>query len=174
VLKGEVQPADVGERLALAQLCQMPCKSLYAAAFRFYAAAFAEQPQLADDLRGQFRYNAACAAALAGCGQGKDASQSDDQKRARLRRQALEWLRADLAVYRRDIENAPDRAGPAVRERMQHWQQDQDFAGIRGPEALAKLPEAERQEWQKLWRDVADTLARANDKAAPEKKSPGK
>jgi hypothetical protein len=31
----------------------------------------------------------------------------------------------------------------------------------RGPEALARLPEAERQEWQKLWADVADTLARA-------------
>src|SRR5205085_5560170 len=29
VLKGEVQPADVGECLTLAQMCQLPCKSLY-------------------------------------------------------------------------------------------------------------------------------------------------
>ncbi len=38
---------------------------------------------------------------------------------------------------------------------MQHWQQDKDFAGVRGPKALARLPEAERHEWQKLWQDVA-------------------
>ncbi len=37
---------------------------------------------------------------------------------------------------------------------MQHWRQDTDFAEVRGPEALAKLPEAERQDWQKLWADV--------------------
>jgi hypothetical protein len=34
-------------------------------------------------------------------------------------------------------------------------QQDADFAGVRGTEALAKLPEAERAEWTKLWQDVA-------------------
>jgi hypothetical protein len=50
---------------------------------------------------------------------------------------------------------------------LQHWQQDPDFGGVRGPEALARLPEAERQAWQKLWGDVADTLARAQGTAAP-------
>jgi len=171
VLKGEVQPADAGERLALAQLCQLPCKSLYAVAVRFYTDAFAQQKKLADDLQGQLRYNAACAAALAGCGQGKDADQSDDKERGRFRHQALEWLRADLAAYRRLLDKEPDKARPAVRENMQHWQQDTDFAGVRGPEALAKLPEAERQEWQQLWADVADTLAQAGGKAAPGKKA---
>jgi hypothetical protein len=44
---------------------------------------------------------------------------------------------------------------------MQHWLEDPAFAGVREPEALARLPAAERPEWQKLWADVADTLARA-------------
>ena len=44
---------------------------------------------------------------------------------------------------------------------MRHWREDIDFAGVRGPEALAKLPEAERKPWQELWDDVANTLARA-------------
>jgi hypothetical protein len=35
---------------------------------------------------------------------------------------------------------------------------------VRQPEALAKLPEAERHQWQKLWQDVADTLARGPTK----------
>ncbi len=174
LLKGEVQPADAAERLALAQLCQLPCRSLNAAAVRFYAGAFAEQPKLADDLDAQSRYNAACAAALAGCGQGKDADQCGAKERARLRRQAVEWLHADLAAYRRLLEKEPDKAGPAVHERMRHWQQDTDFAGVRGPEALARLPEAERQEWQKLWADVAEMLDRAEGRAAPEEKSPVK
>jgi serine/threonine-protein kinase len=171
VLKNEVEPADVGERLALAQFCQMSCKSLYAAAVRFYTGTFAEQPKLADDLEGQPRYNAACAAALAGCGQGKDAGGLPDKEYVGLRRQALQWLRADLTAYRRLLEKEPDKATPAVRERMRHWQQDTDFAGVRGPEALTKLPEAERQEWQRLWADVTDTLDRAEGRSGPKQKS---
>ena len=57
---------------------------------------------------------------------------------------------------------------------MRHWLGDPDFAGVRGPEALAKLPEAEREPWQKLWDDVANTLARAQADTTPEKKSAAK
>ncbi len=158
VLKGETQPADAGECLTLAELCQLPSKALHAAAVRFYAGAFAKQPQLAEDLRDQPRYNAACAAALAGCGQGSDAGGLDDRERARLRRQALDWLRADLAAYRRLLDKEPEKAGSLVRQRMQHWQQEKGFAGVRGPDALAKLLDAERQSWQRLWQDVEDVL----------------
>jgi serine/threonine protein kinase/Flp pilus assembly protein TadD len=160
VLKGELKPVDNGERLALAILCQ-EYKALYLAAFRFYRDAFAEQPALADDLQQQHRYNAACAAALAGCGEGKDADQTDDKERARLRQQALDWLRADLAAYRRDLSKAPEKAGPAIRGRMGHWLQDKDLDRVRGPEALANLPDAERQEWQKLWTEVDELRQKA-------------
>jgi hypothetical protein len=37
---------------------------------------------------------------------------------------------------------------------MQHWLQDDDFAGVRSTEALARLPKGERQEWEKLWQEV--------------------
>jgi hypothetical protein len=40
------------------------------------------------------------------------------------------------------------------RQTLPHWQTDSDLAGIRGQEALAKLPEGERADWQKLWADV--------------------
>jgi hypothetical protein len=52
---------------------------------------------------------------------------------------------------------------------MQHWLKDTDFAGVRGPEALAKLPETERRAWQKLWSDVRVTLADARKQPAPKK-----
>jgi serine/threonine-protein kinase len=169
ILSGEAQPADNAERLELARWCAEQ-RQLDAAAARLFRDAFVQEPAAAENLDTQDRYNAACAAALAGCGRGKDADRTDDRERARLRGQALEWLRADLAAYRRDLEKVPDQAGPTIIARMEHCQQDTDLSGVRGPEALAKLPEAERREWEKLWADVADTLARARGKTAPDKK----
>ncbi|HMF12492.1 MAG TPA: hypothetical protein VKE94_09310, partial [Gemmataceae bacterium] len=134
---------------------------LYLAAFRFYRDAFAEEPAQAKDLDHQHRYNAACAAALAGCGQGKDADQTDAKERARLRRQALDWLRADLAAYRQALDTQPYKVQPAVLQRMQHWQQDKDFFGVRGAEALAKLPPDEGKEWRVTWLEVETLRKRA-------------
>jgi serine/threonine protein kinase/Flp pilus assembly protein TadD len=154
ILEGKDQPKDAAERLAFAWLCQQPSKKRYAAAVRFYSEAFVDKPQLADDLSTQHRYNAACAAALAGCGQGEDADKLDAKGRTHLRQQALDWLRADLKAYRQAIAKSAGKAGPVIAQRIQHWLQDADFAGVRGAEALAKLPEGERKEWQKLWEEV--------------------
>jgi tetratricopeptide (TPR) repeat protein/serine/threonine protein kinase len=161
VLKGEAQLADAGERLGVAKFCQEH-KKLYATAARFYAGAFTAEPKRADDLRTQDRYNAACAAALAGCSQGADASKLDANERARLRRQALDWLRADLAAWGRLLEKGPHPTRPAVQQTLRRWQQDPDFAGVRD-DALARLPEAERQVWQQLWADVEQTLRKAKE-----------
>jgi serine/threonine-protein kinase len=152
-LAGNVQPANASECLALASMC-VQYKQLPAAAARWFSEAFESEPRLADDLDAGHRYNAACAAALAGCGQGKDSAKVDDKDRARLRRQALDWLRADLTAWHKRLEKDPDKVRPLVVQRMQHWQRDVDFAGVRNEEALAKLPEAERQLWKELWQDV--------------------
>jgi tetratricopeptide (TPR) repeat protein len=169
VLDGKDKPNNAAEHLGFAQLCQLH-RHRYAAAARFYQEAFAAQPALAADLQAGHRYNAACAAAQAGCGQGKDADKLDDKERARLRQQALDWLRADLDAWRRLLDRLPDKGRPVLIKRMQHWQSDVDFAGLRGPQALARLPDAERPAWQKLWAGVAATLARAQAKASPGKK----
>ena len=74
----------------------------------------------------------------------------------------LEWLQADLEAWSRllDKESDQPRSVAQVTKNMRLWLADVDFAGVRGPAALAKLPEAERAAWQKLWSDVAATLAR--------------
>ena len=108
-----------------------------------------------------WRSNVACAAALAGCGQGADADKLDTQEPARLRQQALDWLRADLKAYRQVLEKSQGKAGPAIAERMQHWLQDNDFAGVRGADVLARLPKGERQEWEKLWQESEALRQRA-------------
>jgi tetratricopeptide (TPR) repeat protein/serine/threonine protein kinase len=164
ILSGQKKPADADERQNAAWLCQQPYKQLHAAAARFYAEAFADKPQLADDLNAQHRYNAACSAALAGCGQGKDADKLDAKERARLRQQALDWLRADLKAYHQVMDKSADKAGPAIAQQMQHWLKDTDFTGVRGPDALPRLTEAERKEWQKLWEEVEALRMRATGK----------
>jgi tetratricopeptide (TPR) repeat protein len=39
---------------------------------------------------------------------------------------------------------------------------------VRGPDALAQLPQAEREGWRKLWADVAVTLARFQEQRRPQ------
>jgi formylglycine-generating enzyme required for sulfatase activity len=163
ILKGEFEPADPREHVALAQLCKQ-YKRLYAAAARFYAVAFSIDTKLADDLRSSHRHDAAVAASLASTGQGEDAAKLDTAERARLRGQALAWLRADLGAWSERVENGTPQERAAAGKMLRHWQADPDFAGVRGPAALAKLPEAERAEWQRLWADVQPLLEMAEGK----------
>jgi serine/threonine protein kinase/Flp pilus assembly protein TadD len=169
LLKGDQQPKDAAERLALAQFCQQP-KQLFAAAARWYGEAFAREPQWANDLNAQHRYNAACAAALAGCGRGEDAAKLGDQERARLRGQALAWLRADLSLLAKRVAGRLPEGRAAAQKALRHWLEDTDFAAVRGA-ALAKLPETEQQAWRQLWADVTETLGRAQGQAAGQKKA---
>jgi tetratricopeptide (TPR) repeat protein len=172
VLKGEAKPITNVERLMFAERCAAPDKRLYLAAVRLFEQAFAEDPKLIAGAPSEPRYNAACCAVQAGCGQGKDSSDLAPKERARLRNQALDWLRADLDAWNEQMKKEPEKTRTVVRQ-MQHWQKDTDFARVRGSEALAKLPEAERTAWEKPWSDVAGTLA-TGQKTAPAEKASAK
>jgi hypothetical protein len=145
----------------------------YAAGARSYAEAFTAEPQFLATPPARHRYRGACAAARAGCGQGRDGAYLDEKGRAAFRRQALDWLRAELESWRRLLEKEPGSAWLVARD-LRDWLADPHFVGVRGPEALGRLPEAERQEWQKLWADVTDTLARAQGTRPPEQKAGSK
>jgi hypothetical protein len=134
-------------------------KEFYAASARLYRDAFAADPKRGPVVPLAARYDAACAAALAGCGQGKDADSLDDTQRAGLRQQALDWLRANLSTLSKGLDKVDARAKATIAQRMQHWRSNPDLAGVRDKGRLAKLPEAERIAWRKLWDDVA-TLQR--------------
>jgi tetratricopeptide (TPR) repeat protein len=162
VLKGEVEPASPVECLQLAKLCQIPAKSLYVTASRLYAEAFAANPKLADDLIQQFRYDAACSACLAAAEKGEDARLLPDKVIVMLRWQVLGWLRADLALYDKLAER--DDTKQVVRQRLAHWQMDHDLSSVRDKQELAKLPDGDRPEWQRLWEDVAIVLRKSENK----------
>jgi tetratricopeptide (TPR) repeat protein len=155
ILKGKAKPDDAEEHLELADLCSR-YKQLPTTASQFYTEAFVLEPKFAEDMESRHRYNAARSAALAAAGRGKDAGQLKDTDRTRLRKQALDWLRADLAAWTKLADDAKEHA--RIRQMLQHWQKDPDLAGIRDPDAVAKLPADEPEACKKLWADVADLL----------------
>ena len=106
-LRGEYEPQDNDERLALVGICQS--QGRYHTAARLYAEAFTSDPELADNLttecrfrsteeepfyervesiNTEARYLAARCAALAGCGLGRDGAGLSRAERARWRKQA--------------------------------------------------------------------------------------
>ena len=165
ILSEKAKPSDAAETLGFAQLCYD--KKLHAASARFWSEAFLAQPKLAENMQVQNRYNAACAAALAGCGQGKDDPPLDDTAKARWREQAIDWLKADLAGWSKTLENSPPQARQSIAKTLQHWKTDRDLAGIRDPAALAKLPADEQTTCRNLWSQVDALLAKIGTKPPP-------
>jgi tetratricopeptide (TPR) repeat protein len=164
-LQGQRLPANPSERLALAEVCSYKHLSLTGA--RFYQEAFTAMPTLADDLAGNYRYNAACLAALAGTGQGKDVACLDQEQRAAWRRLALAWLRADMAAWTRRLMDGRPSARRAVQETLKRWLNDRDLAAVRGA-AVGQLPGKEQPAWRLFWAEVEDTLAESQGRAVPQ------
>jgi tetratricopeptide (TPR) repeat protein len=161
IQKGAAKPEGAGEQVELAQVCV--AKKLYGTAARFYKEAFADESRLAEDLRAGHRYEAARAAARAGGDQCKDDPPLDEEARARWRKQALDWLKADLALWGRQVQGGPPAARAAAGQKLAQWQGDLALTGLRG-DAIAKLPEAEREAWRQLWADVEELLMKAKPK----------
>jgi WD40 repeat protein/tetratricopeptide (TPR) repeat protein len=122
------------------------------------------------------RYDAACAAVLAAAGQGVDADRLSARERASLRQRALNWLRDDLKVYQlryQKLMEARLKDADRVQETrkildsLQVWLGDRSLADMRGAEALARLSDAEREGWQKLWEEVEALLQRIRQSLPP-------
>ena len=162
-LRGEAKPATVTQRLDFAHVAYT--RGLHATSARLWAEAIALEPKLASEPTNRLRFAAARCAALAGFGRGKDQPPLNDAARAALRRQALEWLDADLAVASRIVVTGRSKATGAVHEMLQYWKADANLASIRGDEALAKIPETERAEWQLFWEEVDRLLVKSQPSA---------
>jgi tetratricopeptide (TPR) repeat protein len=165
MIKGEAHPADIAERLTLAEMCHD--KAMSAAAARFWCGVFKADPLLAEDLKAANRYSAACDAALAGSGRGKDEPPPDEKDRADLRSQAREWLRADLVLRSKQLDNGTPQARRDVEKKLAYWKTDPDLAGIRDESELKKLPEGEQTVCRALWSEVEALLAKARTGTSP-------
>jgi tetratricopeptide (TPR) repeat protein len=130
-------------KLELAERCASPRQRLYGTAVRLYAEAV-------PSFGGSHSFDFACAAALAGCGQGNDAAQFDGADRAAFRKRALAWLWANLT----ELEKEKRDEWRQIRH-LNLWHQHPALAGVREQQALAQLPPEEREEWVRFWADAA-------------------
>jgi serine/threonine-protein kinase len=182
-LRGEHQPRDNDERLALVGICQFQGRCRAVA--QLFADAFTADPDLAEslssigrsrvvvgdkqpigrleELAAQCRYPAARCAALTGCGLARDGAKIGEAERTRWRRQARAWLRADLALWARTLDSGSPAARVLIRKMLAHWQVDPDLAGLREARALAQLSADERKECLALWQEVGSLLRRARE-----------
>jgi tetratricopeptide (TPR) repeat protein len=157
-LSGHHEPEDNDERLALLGVCQFTNRTCTAA--RLYADAFADAPRLAEDLGAGHRYNAARAAALAGCGRGEDGASLSQEERTRWRKQARAWLELDLAAWAGKLDSGTPADRAPVRQRLTGWQANPDLAGVRELGSLEKLSVEERDAWLALWKKIDALLNR--------------
>jgi tetratricopeptide (TPR) repeat protein len=158
ILKGTDRPRDDAEKLDFAR---MSLDSLrYAAATRLWAEALEADPGLGQDRKSRHLDRVARAAALAAAGRGRDDPLPDNDERVRLRGQALVWLKSDLAAWAKVVDSSPS-VRTEVFYALLEWRSSSDFASVREPEALVKLPEAERKQWQAHWARVDALFKRA-------------
>ncbi len=151
MLDGSHTPANADEWLHWAELCGVTKR--YATATRCYVAAFANAPELAQQLADGPRYRAAIVAVLAGSGIGDEAKQLDSDSRAMMRSQALEWLEADLKGW-----NAHANRREAMFA-LRRWRADVRLARVRDNRTLDSLPESERKQWRSFWNRVTEFTA---------------
>jgi eukaryotic-like serine/threonine-protein kinase len=157
-LGGETKPSDAGELCDLALLCAWPSRQLFGEAVRLYERAFALEPARASDLRLGYRYHAAGCAARAASGKGQDARTSAEQTHCRAK--ALDWLQADLAIRREQIDNGKPKQASDARAKLRYWQGDADLAGVRDNQSLKEMTVAEREKCTELWRTIEQLLAK--------------
>ena len=112
-----------------------------------------EKPSQARDRLILTRYEAVRANVQSVAGRSSEGHRLAEPERAAKRRQALSWLRANLELTSRLRNN-----GEVLESSLADWLSDPALASVREPAALARLPESEREPWQRLWREAAANL----------------
>ena len=152
--QGTERPKDATEAFEIATICRRLKR--YALSARFVEQAFRDDPKLADNSLAGHRYNAACSTALAASGQGIDDEKPNEQEKIRLRKQTLEWLKADLKMWSAQLKNSDRKT--FVSQILRHWKNDPDLAALRVESSLKSLPEDEQTAWRAFWKDVDDAI----------------
>jgi tetratricopeptide (TPR) repeat protein len=155
-LQSEYEPQNNDERLCLVGACQSTGRTRALATL--YAAAFADNPRLADDTRCDHLALAANAAACASAGQGTDAANLDETEKTKWRQTAHEHLRAKFTAVMQSVQQLKMERTVAARY-LTHWQREPDLAAVRDASRIAKMPKNEQQDWRKLWKEVAIAIA---------------
>jgi WD40 repeat protein/serine/threonine protein kinase/tetratricopeptide (TPR) repeat protein len=162
VLRGDDRPAKAAEWLDLAYLCAS--RNRHAAAARMFAEAFKADPALAQGRDGLDRFHAACEAALALRGKGKDDPAPDRDARLGLVSLALGWLEEERAAWEARFpgRSVADRA--QIVAALNHWKHNPDLVALRSRASVEALPPSHRDACRAFWARIDAMLGRATGK----------
>ena len=161
VLQGEIKPKRAVDLLYLSRVCRN--RQLYAGQATLFRAYFEASPSSASNLAAQLRFFAARAAALAGCGVGKDASSLTADQRQEWRKQSQRWLRDDLALLKQRLAKKQI-TEEGVRNTLRQWTTEPDLSCVREITEIMKLPKEEQRDWLQLWTDVVALIQNTETK----------
>jgi WD40 repeat protein/tetratricopeptide (TPR) repeat protein len=111
--------------------------------------------------------------ALAGTQANKEERPLDDQERAKLRRKALDRLKAELTGLTKHLESDPQKDQQAVAKTLASWEQDLGLASAREAKDLGTLNTDEQKAWRAFWADVHSLQKRLPPLKVAEGKSTG-
>jgi hypothetical protein len=76
----------------------------------------------------------------------------------RVPAESCEQLRADFALWTKVLDKGTPQARVTGQRTLGNWLKAPELASVRDQDALAKLPEREREAWSKLWAEVVQLL----------------
>lgn len=160
-LVADAQPSDddVSGRDAIFLAAHCVNEGDLDAALRWYEAAFARDPEVADDVRGSGRL-AAAGIALRAVG----SLAVEEAAAVALRGKAQAWLRADLERREQLLATAREARRATLLDYASRLGDDPRFASVRDADRLAALPPTERDDWLAYWRDLAAWLRAAESR----------
>jgi tetratricopeptide (TPR) repeat protein len=154
VVQGKSRPGDVRETLELARLSTFFARRRVLGT-RLYAEAFKQDPRLATNPASRDRLWAAESAIVGALWSGVDTPESIlHPERKELRKQALAWLRAELADRRVQLQKTPAEAAHARRV-LRLMSDSEILRALRELTVKNMLPPAEWNEWQHLLTEIA-------------------
>jgi hypothetical protein len=142
-----VDPSAIASLLGMLGCTQ----GLFPAACAFSSEEMSDVHTIRVMCRAANRYQAACLTMRA-------AAAKPEKDKAKIRAQALEWLRADLELAAKEFQTGNAYTVLALHRQLPRWQANPDLASVRGANAVAALPENEQADWRKLWTGVEELI----------------
>ena len=142
-LRGDDKPKNAAESLGFADLAYNARR--FGPSARWYAEAFQAEPKLAEDMNMLNRYCAASAAVVSAAGKADDQTPQGETAKVVWPKRAIDWLKADLAHWKKQCEGGTQEAKGLVSQTLQRWKADPSLAAIRDESAVRGLPEEEQK-----------------------------